>query len=192
VVSLQQFYARARDITRMAGAAAILGGAIVTGAGVGAAWAQEDRKVSNPIAVFAALDKVTARISRLEVPIDATVTFGALQISPKVCYTRPETLRPKTTSFVVVQEEKLDETNEQIFSGWMLAESPGLHGVEHPVFDVWLTGCARRMTQPSARPSVKLEQIGGPNADQPKQAGMPLPVRKTFAPVRRARRRSLR
>jgi hypothetical protein len=23
----------------------------------------------------------------------------------------------------------------------MFAESPGLHGVEHPVFDVWLTNC---------------------------------------------------
>ena len=27
------------------------------------------------------------------------------------------------------------------FSGWMLAESPGLNAVEHPVYDVWLIGC---------------------------------------------------
>ena len=30
---------------------------------------------------------------------------------------------------------------KRIFSGWMFAASPGLHGVEHPVYDVWLTDC---------------------------------------------------
>ena len=35
--------------------------------------------VKNPIAVFAALDKVTGRISHLEIPINKTVEFGALR-----------------------------------------------------------------------------------------------------------------
>ncbi|MGD9659129.1 MAG: DUF2155 domain-containing protein, partial [Methylocystis sp.] len=30
---------------------------------------------------------------------------------------------------------------KRIFSGWMFAASPGLHGVEHPVYDVWLVDC---------------------------------------------------
>jgi len=30
---------------------------------------------------------------------------------------------------------------KRIFSGWMFAASPGLHGVEHPVYDIWLTDC---------------------------------------------------
>jgi hypothetical protein len=30
---------------------------------------------------------------------------------------------------------------KRIFSGWMYAASPGLHGVEHPVYDIWLTDC---------------------------------------------------
>ncbi|MGE5267192.1 MAG: DUF2155 domain-containing protein, partial [Deltaproteobacteria bacterium] len=34
-----------------------------------------------------------------------------------------------------------DGQEKKIFSGWMFAESPGLNAVEHPVFDVWLTGC---------------------------------------------------
>lgn len=98
-------------------------------------------RIANNIAVFAALDKVTARISELEVPIDKTVEFGALQVTPRVCYSRPPTERPKTTTFVEVDETKLDGTKDRIFTGWMLAESPGLSGVEHPVFDIWLTGC---------------------------------------------------
>ena len=98
-------------------------------------------KIQNPIAVFAALDKVTGRISHLEIPINETVQFGALKVTPRVCNTRPPTEAPHTSSFVEVDEIKLNGEIERIFTGWMFADSPGLHAVEHPVFDVWLTNC---------------------------------------------------
>jgi len=97
--------------------------------------------IKNPIAVFAALDKVTGRISHLEIPINKTVEFGALKVTPRVCDTRPPTEAPHTSSFVEVDEVKLTGELQRIFTGWMFAESPGLHAVEHPVFDVWLTNC---------------------------------------------------
>src|SRR5215831_6300474 len=97
--------------------------------------------IKNPIAVFAALDKVTGRISHLEIPINKTVEFGALKVTPRVCDTRPPTEPPHTASFVEVDEVKLTGEVQRIFTGWMFAESPGLHAVEHPVFDVWLTSC---------------------------------------------------
>jgi hypothetical protein len=98
-------------------------------------------KINNNVAVFAALDKVSARISHLEVPLDTTVQFGALLITARACYTRPPTEPPHTTAFVEVEEIKLNESKVHLFTGWMFAESPGIHGVEHPVFDVWLTNC---------------------------------------------------
>ena len=98
-------------------------------------------KINNNVAVFAALDKVSARISHLEVPLNTTVEFGALLITPRTCFTRPPTETPHTTAFVEVQEVKLNDTKAPLFMGWMFAESPGIHGVEHPVFDVWLTSC---------------------------------------------------
>lgn len=98
-------------------------------------------KITNQIAVFAALDKVTARIQPLEVPINKTATFAGLKITPRVCYTRPPTEQPLTSSFVEVDEIQLDKSEKRIFTGWMFAQSPGIHGVEHPVFDVWLTNC---------------------------------------------------
>ncbi|MGH6833292.1 MAG: DUF2155 domain-containing protein, partial [Methyloceanibacter sp.] len=55
--------------------------------------------VKNPIAIFAALDKVTGRISHLEIPINNTVEFGALKVTPRVCDTRPPTEQPRTASF---------------------------------------------------------------------------------------------
>lgn len=99
-------------------------------------------RMENVVAVFAALDKVTARISRLEVRLNETVKFGSLKVTPRVCYSRPPTEPPKTTTFVEVDEEQLDGKEKRLFSGWMFAESPGLNAVEHPVFDVWLTNCA--------------------------------------------------
>lgn len=103
--------------------------------------AAQAQKIKNRIAVFTALDKVTARISPLEIPIDESMQFGALTITPRVCNTRPLTERPVTSVFVEIDEKQLDDTEKRIFTGWMFAESPGLHGVEHPVFDVWLTSC---------------------------------------------------
>ncbi len=104
----------------------------------GAALAQQQE---NEIAIFAALDKVTARISHLEIAMGTTVRFGALKVTPRVCYTRPPTEPPLTSAFVEVDEIKLTGEEQRIFTGWMFAQSPGLHAVEHPVFDVWLTDC---------------------------------------------------
>jgi hypothetical protein len=98
-------------------------------------------KIRNAVAVFAALDKVTGRISHLDIPINQTVQFGALKVTPRVCNTRPPTEPPHTDAFVEVDEIKLSGEIQRIFTGWMFAESPGLHAVEHPVFDVWLTKC---------------------------------------------------
>ena len=99
------------------------------------------QQVPNEVAVFAALDKVTARISHLEVRIDETVKFGALKVTPRTCFTRPPEEPPLTSAFVEVQEIKLSGEEQKIFSGWMFAQSPGINAVQHPVFDVWLTNC---------------------------------------------------
>ena len=97
--------------------------------------------IENSIAVFAGLDKITATITTFEVPVNSTKQFGLLKINPKVCYTRPATETPKTTSFVVIDEVQLNSKIRKIFSGWMFASSPGLNAVEHAVYDVWLINC---------------------------------------------------
>lgn len=98
-------------------------------------------RIRNPVAVFAGLDKITGRIIAFEVTINETVQFGSLQITPRICWTRPATEQPQTTSFVEVDEVGLSNDYRRIFSGWMYAASPGLHGVEHAIYDVWVTDC---------------------------------------------------
>lgn len=139
--------------------------------------------IKNEVAVFAALDKVTGRISHLEIPIDQTVEFGALKVTPRVCDTRPPTEAPHTTSFVEVDEVKLTGEEHRIFTGWMFAESPGLHAVEHPVFDVWLTNCKMPIggtPSESAANAPSEEQPEAPEAE-PEPAPAPPPAAATPA-----------
>ena len=98
-------------------------------------------RIRNPTAVFAGLDKITGRIISFEVAVDETVQFGALQLTPRVCWTRPPTEAPQTTTFTEVDEVTFNNEYRRIFTGWMYAASPGLHGVEHAIYDVWLTDC---------------------------------------------------
>ena len=106
----------------------------------------------NPIAVFSGLDKITAKIISFEVPIGRTALFGTHEITPKVCFTRPPTEPPQTTAFVQVNERRHEGGAVRLFSGWMFAASPGLHAVEHPVYDVWLADC-RTTSASSSKPS---------------------------------------
>jgi len=99
------------------------------------------QRITNPTAVFAGLDKITGRIISFDVAINETVQFGALQMTPRACYSRPPTETPNTNAFVEVDEVTLQGEIKRIFTGWMFAASPGLNAVEHPVYDVWITAC---------------------------------------------------
>lgn len=109
----------------------------------GAATSAHADRIENQVAVFSALDKVTAHIQKFEVEIGQTSNFGALKITPRACNSRPPTEQPKTTSFVEIDETQLDGSEKRIFTGWMFAESPGIYGLEHPTYDVWLTECGK-------------------------------------------------
>jgi hypothetical protein len=142
---------------------ATLGGALLATMIVGSTVPATAQRIENQVAVFAALDKVTARISRLEIKLGDTVRFGALKVTPKLCYSRPPDQPPKTTTFVEVQESQLDGSQKKLFAGWMFAESPGLDAVEHPVYDVWLTECMGPKA-PVGRPPAAVAASGAPKA----------------------------
>ena len=98
-------------------------------------------RTDNPVAEFSGIDKITGRIITFDVYIDETVQFGALQVTPRVCYSRSENEAPGSNTFVEIDEITLDRKIRRIFTGWMFANSPGLNAVEHAVYDVWLKSC---------------------------------------------------
>jgi hypothetical protein len=97
--------------------------------------------IANPVAEFAGLDKITARITGFDVYMDETVQFGALQITPRACYTRSATEVQRISVFVDVDQVGLDGKLKRIFTGWMFADSPALNAIDHAVYDVWLIDC---------------------------------------------------
>jgi hypothetical protein len=103
--------------------------------------APTNEKIKNRVAEFSGLDKITGRTITFDVYIDETVQFGTLQVTPRICYSRPVTETPKTDVFVEVDEITLDRDIRRIFTGWMFADSPGLNAIEHPIYDVWLKDC---------------------------------------------------
>ena len=105
-------------------------------------------KISNSVAVFAGLNKITGRIIEFDVYIDETVQFGALQVTPRACYTRPPTEPQQISGFIEVDEITLERKVRRIFTGWMFAASPGLNAVEHGVYDVWIVNCKQNTNVP--------------------------------------------
>lgn len=145
-------------------------------------------RVQNPIAEFAGLDKITGRITKFEVKLNETVQFGALQVTPRACFTRAVTDQPQTTGFVEVNEITLKNEVKRIFSGWMFAASPGLNALEHPIYDVWLTDCkgtAIAIPAPGIEPGYQGEGDPPPLANPP-----PAQRRSPSAPVQPARPRA--
>ena len=117
--------------------------------------------IENGKAVFAGLDKISGRTISFDVAIGETVQFGALQVTPRACYTRPPTEATNTDAFVEVDEVTLQGEIKRIFTGWMFASSPGLHAVEHPIYDVWLTDCASPLNVKVAEPAVEAASVAG-------------------------------
>lgn len=140
------------------------------------------QKIVNRKAVFSGLDKITGRITSFDTDIGETVQFGALRVKTDACYTRPATEAANTDAFVEVDEITLQGEVKRIFSGWMFAASPGLHGVEHPVYDVWLTDCKEpeatvAASEPAPAPAPRTapvrEQKRQPRAAHPPQSAPP-------------------
>jgi hypothetical protein len=92
-------------------------------------------------AVLQALDKVTARVQELEVPVGGSVGFGAITITVRTCRKATPIDPPESVAFLEIDETRPDEADTHLFSGWMFASSPALSPLEHPVYDVWVLDC---------------------------------------------------
>lgn len=107
----------------------------------GPAAAQDSGRLS--AAVLQGLDKITARISTFEAPVDQPVRFGTFEITVRACDKRPPEETPESAAFLEVVEVRADSPATDLFKGWMFASTPALSAVEHPVYDVWVVDCKK-------------------------------------------------
>lgn len=87
------------------------------------------------------LDKITGRPTNIPATIGKPVNFATLTITARYCYSTPPSETPETAAFVQIEDHRPDQPARRVFSGWMYASSPGLNGVQHPLYDVWVISC---------------------------------------------------
>lgn len=99
------------------------------------------KEVDTNIARMQAMDKITGKVSLVDVPVNGDVKFGSFSIVVRACKTRPPEETPENFAFVDVVDNYKSEKPVNIFRGWMMSSTPALNPVEHPIYDVWLLKC---------------------------------------------------
>jgi hypothetical protein len=110
------------------------------------------------IAVLQGLDKITARISTFEAPVNQPARFGSLEITVRRCQKTPPEEPPESAAFLEIVDVRPDSPSVLLFSGWMFASSPAVSALEHPVYDVWVIDCK---PDPPAGESSAQPESGG-------------------------------
>lgn len=100
------------------------------------------------VAVIEALDKVTAESLRFEAAVNRPIRYKSLIFTVKACErSTPEEAVDNSIAYLTINSQprpvpgKPELSPRQAFRGWMYASSPGLHPLEHPVYDAWLITC---------------------------------------------------
>ena len=100
------------------------------------------------VAIVHAINKVTAESMRFEVPVGGRpIRFNkTLVFSARACeVTASDEQHEDHIAYMEVGVQPRGALNpleiRQIFKGWMFAPSPGVNGLQHPVFDAWVVGC---------------------------------------------------
>ena len=121
-------------------AASVLLGSLLWTASAGA------YEIQTNTAKMQAMDKITGRVSVIEVPVNGEVKFGSFSIVVRACKKTPPEETPENYAFVDVADTGKDGKPYNIFKGWMMSSSPALNAVEHPIYDVWLVQCIDKTT----------------------------------------------
>jgi hypothetical protein len=106
--------------------------------------------IPEPMALLQGLDKISARVSKFEAPLNTPVRFGDLSIVVRDCEKNPPDQRPENAAFLEISELRSDEPAKQVFSGWMFSSSPALSAMENPIYDVNVLDCVAPPAPPAA------------------------------------------
>ena len=99
-------------------------------------------QTNETIVSLRALDKITAKTSDIDIIIGKKKKFGYLEILPKNCKRSLEASDSGVVAYLQVKDLS-DKSDEKVFvfNGWTFSSSPTLRPFDHPVYDLWLTGC---------------------------------------------------
>jgi hypothetical protein len=120
--------------------------------------------------VLQGLNKVTGHISKLDGPTGTVMRFGTLEIVAHRCWKSNPEDSPENAALLEISETKPGEPPARIFLGWMFSSSPGLSGLEHPVYDINVLTCEMRKDPEKIE---KTDKIDGDKTTKPAMPAKP-------------------
>ena len=104
--------------------------------------ALKKNKSGNIIVRLKALDKITAKTSNLDIPLGKKKKFGYLEIYPKKCALSNSENEKGVVAYIQVKDLSNKKDDKVfVFNGWTFSSSVTLRTFDHPVYDLWVTGC---------------------------------------------------
>jgi len=89
-----------------------------------------------------ALDKITAKTSSFRLAVGSKKLFGPLEIKALKCKISESEGISDTVAYIQVKDfTSKDNDSVFLFNGWTFSSSPTLKSIDHPVYDLWITGC---------------------------------------------------
>ena len=89
-----------------------------------------------------ALDKITAKTSSIRLAVGEKNFFGSLEIKALKCLFSESKDTSDTVAYLQVKDLSSKDNNMVfLFNGWTFASSPTLQSIDHPIYDLWITGC---------------------------------------------------
>ena len=89
-----------------------------------------------------ALDKITAKTSTIRMSVGEKKFFGTLEIKALKCQLSETDSNTDIVAYLQVQDTSAKDNDRVfLFNGWTFASSPTLQSIDHPVYDLWITGC---------------------------------------------------
>ena len=102
---------------------------------------QSEKKIKVYIHLTA-LDKITAKTSTFKMAVGDKKFFGPLEIKALKCQLSEENETSDTVAYLQVKDLSNKDNNQVfLFNGWTFASSPSLQSIDHPIYDLWITGC---------------------------------------------------
>ena len=89
-----------------------------------------------------ALDKITAKTLAIKLGIGEKKYFGSLEIKALKCQLSENSEFSDAVAYLQVKDLDAKDNNQVfLFNGWTFASSPTLESIDHPIYDLWITGC---------------------------------------------------
>ena len=88
------------------------------------------------------LDKISSKNISVKLINGENFKYSDLQIKSIKCKHSEFDDDPEIIAYVQVKDLSNKKNDEvYVFNGWMFSSSPSINPFDHPVYDIWLTGC---------------------------------------------------